>query len=91
MAGGMPSPGYGPGRPLPGGRDGRGDGEREARRMAARLGAAQRRLGGIEMIPSSHGDEIIVDLPVIPAPRSTSRLSETFRRIVALRHPRRRA
>ena len=92
---GVPPTGYGPGRPLPGGRDGRRDGEREARRIAAKLAAAQRRLGqgGDQVQPTASGPTVgvIVDLPVAPAPGGGSRMRGALRRMATLRYPRRRA
>ena len=91
---GMPPTGYGPGRPLPGGRDGRRDGEREARRTAAKLAAAQRRLGqgGDQVQPTASGLPVgvIVDVPVAPAPGGGSRVRDALRRVATLRYPRRR-
>ncbi len=80
---------FGPGRPLPGGRhEGQGDGERETRRLASRLAAAQRRLG--QPSPATPAALAIVeDLPeATPAADSTTRRA-VIRRITGFRRPRR--
>ena len=85
MTGGPPTR-SGPGRPLPGGRDSRHGDEREARRLATRLAAAQRRLGLIEPTAPAVPMAVIEDLPEATG---DTRIRAAFRRLDLLRRPRR--
>ena len=85
MLSGMPGPFSGPGRPLPGGRDERQEQEREARRLAARLAAAQRRLGQPSPARPSLPSAVVEQLE----PTSDTGMRGVLQRVGSLRRPRR--
>ncbi len=89
MLSGMPNPLGGPERPLPGGRDERREQEREARRLAVRLAAAQRRLGQPGPTSPALTVAVVEDIAELAEATSDSRKRGARQRVWALWRPRR--
>ncbi len=90
----LPGSGGGPGAPVPGGRDGRGQGDRSARRQAERTSALIRRLGESVEGPAGEGiggpGEDIIEIETATSRRDRARdLKGTLTRFRVLRVGRR--